>query len=352
MNTGWNRITDSQQAQFLREACLDNLPSIAALNESQWRILTEIVGESTVAQMRGDADSLSSPALPAPKMTGDWSDIMMVVAQLRTKVGELQSNFFMEEVGIRKDNMAKASEERLEKLAESIKKMEKAAKSGLFGKIFGWIGAVIGLVGAAIATVATGGAAAPALAVAILGVTMMILEETGAMEKIVEFVAKNPMMLALILGPIGGAILGGVLTGLKEGGVLDEDKMKMAIQITFDAAMLVTSVAAMICSGGASASSAVFKVIGLVGQVAGGIASVGSGAAGVAQSAYSYQAADLQADAAEDRAWLAKLQAMLSEEMDRLQDIIDKLNQGFTDASDMLGDIADSNNAILKNLGM
>jgi hypothetical protein len=128
----------------------------------------------------------------------------------------------------------------------------------------------------------------------------------------------------------------------------------MAIQLTFAAAMLTASVVGMVATGGASAASTVgnmFRVIGLVGQFAGSVTSVGGGAAGIAQSAYGYQAAMIDADSKEILAWLAKLQAMISEEMERLQEIIDKLNQGVADMSDVLSNIAESNRAVISHMG-
>lgn len=349
MNTAWNQISVAQQNQFLQATGLQQLPDPAALDAAQWNALVGIVGEETAKNIRQSAagGNLTLPELPAPGAIGDWSSIMAKVAEIQAKIGELQKNVSAEEIQAQKDDMAAANKKEAERIKEMLAKIEKSKTSGLFGKIFGWIGAIIGVIGAAIATVATGGAAAPALAIACVGLGMMILQETGAMEKIVNFLAENPAVLMVLFGPVAG----GLLFGLIEGGVIDKDQAKMAIQITFAAAMLVASIAGMVATGGASATDAVFKVIGLIGQIAGGVAQVGAGASGIAQSVYSYQAANLDADSKEMQAWLAKLQAMLSEEMDRLQEVIDKLNSGVADVSDILTDIAESNRTVISHMG-
>ena len=356
MNTAWNQISAAQQTQFLQATGLAQLPDPSALSAAQWNTLVGIVGEEKAQSVRQTAagGNISSPELPPPAAIGDWSTIMAMVAEIQAKIGELQKNASAEGIQAQKLEMEDAHKKEAERIKEMLAKIEKSQKSGLFGKYVGWFGAIVGVIGALIATVATGGAAAPVLAIALLGLTMMILQETGAMEKIVNFLAENPALLFAILAPLGpiGLAGAGLLTGLIEGGAIDADQAKMAIQLTFAAAMLIVSIAGMVATGGASATDALFKSVGLFGQIVGGVAQVGAGASGIAQSAYSYQAAQLDADAKEMKAWLAKLQAMLDEEMDRLREIIEKLNGGIADASDVLSDIADSNRAVISNMGV
>ncbi|MDR2390751.1 MAG: type III secretion system translocon subunit SctE [Planctomycetota bacterium] len=361
MNPVWSNLTQTQQARFLQSAGLAQLPEPSALTDAQLTILVGIVGEETVAALRqAPAYSAGAPALDAPKGdTGDWSNIMAKVAELQLQLSELQQKVGMEGIKGQKDDIAKANQEEAAKIKERIEKLEKAAESGLLSKIFGWIGAVVAVIGAVIATAATGGAAAPALVVAVVGLTMMILQETGAMEKIIEELVKNPDILialgaALQLLPGVGTAFGGVLIGLGaaiKSGALDEDKAKMAIQITMAAAMLVASIGGMVASGGAAATNVVAKIIGIVAQVTGALASVGGGAAGIAQATYSKDAADVQADQKEIQAWLMRLQQAFSEEVERLEEIISKLNSGMADISDVIGDIAKSNQTVISHMG-
>lgn len=345
MSVAWNQISTAQQTQFLQAAGLNALPEPVSLNPSQWNALVGIVGEDKAQAVRkgGQPASPSAPQLDPPKMSGDWSTVMAKIAEIRMQLSELQIKVSSEGIKSTKDNMAEANKIEQQKMKDSIEKMQKAQTTGLLGKILGWIGAVAGLIGAAIATVATGGAAAPVLAVAVLGMAVMVLQETGAMEKIVDFLAENPMLLMAVFGPV----IGGTLGALIESGVIDQDKAKMAIQVALSVALLVVNIAAMAFSGGSSVAG----IAAQVARITGIATSIGSGALGIVEAKQSFDAARIQADAKEIQAWLIKLQQMLSEESDRLKEIMDKLTSGVSEVSDMLSDIADSHNSIFSSMG-
>lgn len=348
----WNNsgITAEQQQQFLQTTGLGALPDISRLTEAQWSALAGILGQETVATIRESVETppLANPSLPPPVSKGDWSDIMMKVAEIKMKLSDIMGQASAEDVKFTKDKMKSVNEDNAKKIQESLKKLSKSSTSGLLGKIFGWIGAIAGLIGALVVTVASGGSAAPLLAVAVLGVVMMALEESGAMEKIMEAIVENPALAMVVLGPIAG----GIIFGLVKSGTIDEEQMKMGIQIALAAIMLVTSIAAAVGSGGANFASVGAKIANIVAQVASNVASAGSGASGIASSVFSYDAAMIQADVQENKAWLAKLQAMLSEESERLEQILQQLNNEVAGASDMLQDISSSHRAIFNNYGM
>jgi hypothetical protein len=367
MNSVWNNFSADQQTQMMSALGTSELPDPTTLDQNQLSQIDtalgfgtslQIIAYTALAQTDGlqkpeGTGTADTPVLDTPDISGkDGSDLTLALMELKAALGDLQINTAKEGVEANKLKMEQANAEKLDKIKECIEKMEKASKAGMFGKIFGWIGAVVGVVAAAIATVATGGAAAPALAVACLGLGMMILEETGAMEKIVDFLAENPAMLMVVFGPV----VGGALFALSETGVLDEDKLKMAIQITMAVEMLVLSIASMVCTGGASAANSVgtvsklfncstktaqtvingAKIAGQIGQGVGAATSVGGGAAGVASSVYGYQAAMANADSKEFVAWLAKIQSQMDEEQETLQAMIDQLNGDMKSGSEML----------------
>jgi hypothetical protein len=253
------------------------------------------------------------------------------------------------------------------------------------GKVFGWIGASLGLVVASIAlvaaigiTIASGGAGAMgivaatvALGVAVAGMTLMILEETKAMEAITDFVAKNPVMFIALFGPV----VGGVLFGLAQSGVLDEQGVKMAFQITIAAEMLVASIASMILSlgassagGGAALTTVLARIFGEGSKAAGyvanfaklaGIASqgisaltaIGGGSAKIAAGAYSYEATTKQAESKEFLAWLQKIQAQLNDEQEQLKKALESLQNDTATAAEILGSIHKSKEAVIGRLG-
>ncbi len=359
--SGWNSISTTQQNQFLQQTNLASLPAMEAMTPAQWNVLAGIAGEETVATLQDQyavGESLADPVLPAAKKeVADWSNIMMLVTAMSMQVSELQIGASVEKVEADAVELEAIHTERAQQLQENIENLRSSAASGLAGKIFGWIGAALGLIGAAVATALTGGAAAPALVVAALSVTTMALQETGAMEKIVSFVAENPAVMMAAF-----PVLGAVLTGLVKGGVLDEEQAKSFVSATFSVAMIAASVACAVLSFGATAASSVtlissqvtsvLKVVGAGSQVAASVAQVGQGASGVAGAAYDYKSAMIQADTADTRAALEQLQSMLNEEAERLQQLLETLNSGVQSASSILNEIKSSNQAIFQNMGM
>ena len=183
------------------------------------------------------------------------------------------------------------------------------------------------------------------LAIACVGLGMMVLQETGAMDKILEFMADNPA-LALLLGPAGA-----VLYGLLEGGVIDKDEFKMAIQITIAVTLMVASFASG-GSGALSSLSGMGKLLTQIGNIVNAGMAVAKGVTDIEAAGYRKDAADIQAEQKEIQAWLAKMNSMLEEEMDRLQEILNKLNSGMADVSDMLSGITQTSRSIVANMGV
>jgi hypothetical protein len=352
VTSNWKSISPAQQRQFLEQANLKDLPELAALTESQWGMLAGIVGEEAAKTIREDAKTGTpdNPELPAPAAKDDWSTVLLKVAQLRAKIGELQAKVSSEAVDGQKKDMEKANEEKIKSIKESIEKLEKASKKGFWAKLFGWIGAGLAVIAAAVTTAASFGAGAPLLAVAVLGLTVMVLQETGAMEKIIDFFVENPAALFMF-----GPVVGGLFTGLIEGGAIDKEEAKMALQITLAVGMVALSIASAVASGGASLAGTFghfAKIFGVVAQITGGLTQMASGGVGIARTLDLKDAEEAKAKVKETEAWLARLTAMLEEEMERLEKLLQDLQQGLKDASDSLSGIADVKQGIVANLSM
>lgn len=357
MNAAWSAIPAEQRQLFLTQTGLSALPEPSQLTEAQWNKLVTIIGEEKAEQFRlaAEKESVYLPVLELPKDIGDWSSIMAMVAEIRAKMGQTQEKLSVEDVEIQKDLVSAANKKEAEQLKEILGKLEKSAKSGIWSKIFKWIGSVAAAVGATALAIVSGGAAIPAAAVALLSLTMVILEETGAMEKIVDFLAEHPAVLWATLTILGGSLgflAGGALFGVMKGGALDEDGAKNAVQIALAAGMLVASLATVMVGGGGNVANLASKLAVYGSRILGGVSQAAGGVTGFFQTYYNYEASKVKADVEENKAWLAKLQHMLSEEMDRLQQIIEQLNAGVSDASDLLGDIANSNRSIIANMGI
>lgn len=121
----------------------------------------------------------------------DAVDLAVLAAKLKIDSEKFQA--FVRKVNLEhlnNDLDAKIAE-RLEKITKTLEKMDKAAKSSLFSKIFGWLMVAV----SALITVVSCGAAGAVLVGAVVGtvlaVTMQTLTQTGAMEKLTKAIARE-----------------------------------------------------------------------------------------------------------------------------------------------------------------
>lgn len=112
----------------------------------------------------------------------DWAAMMM---SLRSKSENSLLKASSETVKKIKDEKATQAQERLDKLEEMLEKIEKAAKKATLGKIFGWIAAGAMMLAGALLMVAGGAGAALMIAGGAM-MAAMVLQETGAMDAIME----------------------------------------------------------------------------------------------------------------------------------------------------------------------
>ena len=117
------------------------------------------------------------------------SDLATLLASLRTKTEEANLKTSSENVQAIKEKKLSASQQRLHELDEIDKKIQDAKKSDKIGKIFGWIAAGAMILAGALLMVAGGAGAALIIAGAAM-MTVMALQESGAMEQIMEGLTK------------------------------------------------------------------------------------------------------------------------------------------------------------------
>ncbi|CAM2005063.1 type III secretion system translocon subunit SctE [Acanthopleuribacter pedis] len=319
-------------------ADIDSGQEIEQLKESIQKALT-FLAENEGPRLQGPPPKGGRPQLEAPANMKDTDDLALMLLDLRNKVGELQLKTSKEDI---QHNMAKketAHNDRLDQLQKAIDAMKKADKGGMFGKVFGWIAASLSLVAAVAATVATGGAAAPLLAAAALNMTMMVLQETGAMDTITEEFGK-------LIQDIAGAF----------GKELSDEEAQMIAGITITAAVLIINIAAAVASGGAASGNLatqtkqIADMIKIGSEIAAGVAMVGQGTSQMVQAGYQNDAMQAQADAADFQKMMAKLQAALSEEMDRLKEIMEQLQDSKSAVIQMMNTTAQQTSKIQRNM--
>ena len=163
-------------------------------------------------------DQIMPPDLDEPDTASaaaiDWA---VLAAKIKEDNDKYQSRLLA--LGIKKQqgDIEAHAKEQLDKVNDSLKKMDKAAKMGLFMKIFGWLMVGISIV-AAIATCGmAGGLVVGAVAGAAAGVALQVLNETGVMEKLTKAIT-DALKKGGCKSP-AAEILGAVFTALLEIGV-------------------------------------------------------------------------------------------------------------------------------------
>lgn len=261
-------------------------------------------------------------------------DLEKLLAFIQLAFDEKQAKMAQERINSKRDSLDTRFQEQKEKLKESFKKMDKAAKAGLFSKIFGWVVAAIAVAAAVAVSVASGGLAVGPLVGALIAIGGCVLNETEATDKITDFIAK----------------------GLEKIG-FDKNTSKMLAQVAFAVAMMAAAlscgridgviqmgqVAAKIAEFAATAAKVSQTVLigsGIVGTVAGGVS-----------SGLNYEAMKSQASLTEAEKFLAIMRQSMEDNEDELEQIMNKIQGVFSDIVDILESKTDTLDTIAMNIG-
>lgn len=350
-------------------------------------------------QSDGVTDTHGAPVLEAPVTDFGGDQLALILAALDTKIKEAQGKTAKEGIEAARQQTDSANKRMIGKLQEVIDKQKEAAEKEKENKVWGWIGKIAAVIGAIVAvvaavalTVATGGAAAPLLALAVVGLVAATVDLASQINKEIHPDAK-PFTLGSLIGDaiveamdkagisgdgrvaassfasaLGFLLmqpdLAGQMAGdaAKANGASEAEiaKITMGVQI----AAVVTSIVAMIvvtvASGGSSAAqsvSATVKNLMTAAKVIGAVAEIIRGSSGVAQGAIGIEVAEINQDADESRAAAKKIEAILAqlqsqseEQTARLKEIIEALDEGMAQFSQMVSAASDQRANQVKNL--
>lgn len=339
----------------------------------------------------------NAPAIGGVTMSFSAEDLAAALLVLQGKTQESQLKTAKEGLETSRIQSDKANEKALNKILDANKKAEdaeaKAKKMGIFGwiaKIAGFIASIAAVAVAAAATVATGGAAAPLLAFAIVGMvgaTMSLASaisqeaggpplELGSLlnkaftEMLVSFgmdrekAEQVGKVMAGAVGLMTGAVLidpslaGDLFAGIAL--LAGADEMQAAIIATAFtvAATIAIAVAQIVLTAGVGTAGAVASVATRIGQItqaaAGitqGVSTAVAGGYGVAKAFDDRDVANLQADRKEIQALLIKLQQKMEEEREEIRKVIEEIMEGYNVVSQMFESAASSRQQITANLG-
>ena len=352
-------------------------------------------------------DRKGAPRIDSPSVTFSANDMIDLLRSLRSKTQDEQLKASHNSLESARIKAEKNTEKQLEKIQEWVKKYEEANSKGIFGKIFGWIGkifaavaAIATVVAAAVATAVTGGAAAPLLALAVVGAisaTMSlanaISQECGGPEISINSLIQHtvgkfltdvcgvdPKVAENICKIVGGALslacpimlaiepslLGNMAQGIALLAGADEQTagyIGMALGIV---AAIGVGIAMAVMTGGASAAGSATQVanatilqsVKSLNTVITASSAVVSGTTQAAQGGLEISKAQSQkeaeaaiADKKELEAMMMKLQKQMEEDREEIKKIIQQIEESAQIVSKMIAGTTDSMTQIAMNMG-
>lgn len=348
----------------------------------------------------GVTNANGAPSIDGVRIEFSAEDMAAALLVLQGKTQDAQLATAKEGLTTSKKKLEEKNQQAMDKIKDWIEKCKEAAAKEKAGGIFGWITKIAGFIAAAfavavaaVATVATGGAAAPLLALAIVGLvgasislasqisqaaggpalelsTLMsklctkIMIACGVPEDKAEAAGK---IMSGMAGLLSGAVLvdpafgGQLFGGIAE--LAGGDAMQVAIVTGVFSAVtaIATSVLMIVATGGMGAGAAidgVAKSMIAIGRVGQAVASVTSGAAaaaqggiGIAKAFDERDAANIQADKKTIDAVIAKLQKQMEEDREQLKKVLDEIMEGVNLVSQMINSAAQSRSQISANMG-
>lgn len=138
------------------------------------------------------ASELEIPVIDAPDFKIVVKiDITRLTAILNIESDAEQAEVMRTVIDSQKGTISAESKKRLDKINDTLKKMDDAAKASIFQKIFGWVMVAVAALMAVALSVASGGVAIGAVVGAALALTFQVMNETKVTELILKKLAES-----------------------------------------------------------------------------------------------------------------------------------------------------------------
>lgn len=242
------------------------------------------------------------------------------------------------------------------KMKESAEAAEKAKKSGLAGKIFGWLSAIASIVIGAILMATGVGAVAGALLIAAgaVGIANMAVQQAAEDGLISKETMKwlGPLMTALEVAmavvsavvTCGGAVAGAAAKlGAKVGGKVAEVTAQIATKAGVEGFKAGTQTATELIKATLTTAQKIVKTTTGVSDLA---LNIGQGVTSTVHSSLQVDLQNKQADLVENRQDLTTLQAV----MDKLKEALSQMTESFQHIMEMIFQMITAKGAMLNNL--
>lgn len=325
----------------------------------------------------GNGDLISN-ANGAPRIgvAHDFSAEGMAVALmgLLGKTQENQMAMNKGEISAKTKKAQDQNQQNVDKISQWDKKCQSAEAKAKIGGILGWLKKVSLVVVAAfsvamatIATVATGGAATPLLALALLGLASAVTGLASDISKATGHKGFDHVMQWMDPGTLVGK---GMAELAKKLGADESQAAKVAIAFSI-ATTVGIMIASVVLSGGATMGSVVenfaktlsntmktvvtltasmSKIAQPVASVVGGLTDMAQGGINIAVANDKRAASNIQADIQSGDSFMVKLQQQMEDARKDLKKALDELMDGISLVSQMINAASQSRAQISKNL--
>jgi hypothetical protein len=340
-----NQVADMAKGLGLTEDAQVMAKEIAGLLASQPNVRVQNSASPTLAGEVGSAKGpTGAPALDSPDDAKQKEvNLEKLISYLQLETDKHQAELAKDRIELQKSTMEQRHADQMALINESLEQMDKAARSNLATKIFGWMMAAVSVALAVAACVATGGVAVGAVVGAAVAIGMCVANELGAMDKLTEKIAE----------------------ALKDSGMKSEAAKILASVITA-VVMIAASVAA---AGGAGAIQSVVKgatkgaTVAVAAaattaktvqsgiQIGAGVLGVGTTVAAGVSGVMNYKSGMLQSETTEMEKFLAVMQQQLEESQEELERILSQIQDVYTDISAIINSSIDTENEIASKIG-
>lgn len=299
-------------------------------------------GAANSAKLIANTSLLANLAFTSP------DEFEIELGKMTSEVEKTQKKLKLADIERARAVNFKKIDENQAKMKETEEAAEKAKKSGLASKIFGWISAIASIIVGAI-MVATGvGAAAGALMIAggVVGVVSMALQKAAedglissdVMDKLSKVLMAVEILLAVISAVVtfGGSAMAAIAKGVS----------KISAKAAEMLAKAGTKIAALAAKGANTATTTATKVLKVGTQATDLAINIGNGVTKTVDNTNQAKLKAKQADQLESRQELTALEAV----MDKLKEALSQMTEAFQQVMEMIFQMITAKGAMLNNL--
>ena len=304
-------------------------------------------GKIPTTTLNAIASQQKRTGFPGPTLKLSKDELMAMIQKLMIANLEQQSKTQSLTSKITRSQLQSLATKNIARLKDVSDKTKQSNVGSIVAQVFGWIAAAITVVASiALAAISFGAGSAlvgcALVAAAIITVSVMVLTQTGAMEKLTNALAQPIEDMFKSMG-------------------MDAKAAKLASrivsQILVAVVILAIDIGIAIISGGAGAEKAISSLMEKIVKIATMTAKIAQGAAAVAQAggasaevasaSFKYEAGIGEADITDNKAFLAKLRLILQQEQDTLRELIEKISGTYVRMDSMIKEMHKANTQML-----